>query len=69
MDVVCALLPLFFIVKINRPLREKVNLFILMALGLLACACGLAKTALVKGIGLGRVQRFHLDVSSVSCPN
>lgn len=49
-DVVCALLPLLFITKINRPLRERVILFLLMALGLLACACGLVKTALVKGI-------------------
>jgi hypothetical protein len=49
-DVACALLPLFFIVRINRPVREKVVLFLLMALGLLACACGLVKTALVRGI-------------------
>ncbi|KAE9985965.1 hypothetical protein BLS_002987 [Venturia inaequalis] len=49
-DVACALLPLLFITKINRPLREKVILFLLMALGLLACACGLVKTVLVRGV-------------------
>ncbi|TID22327.1 hypothetical protein E6O75_ATG11121 [Venturia nashicola] len=49
-DIVCALLPLFFIVKINRPIRERVVLFLLMAMGLLACACGLIKTFLVKGV-------------------
>lgn len=49
-DLACALLPLFFIVKIRRPLREKVVLFLLMAMGLLACACGIVKTALLRGI-------------------
>ena len=46
----CASLPLLFIRKINRPLREKVVLAVLMALGLVASACGVAKLALIKPI-------------------
>jgi hypothetical protein len=44
----CACLPFIFIRKINRPLREKVVLALLMALGLLATACGIAKLVLLK---------------------
>jgi hypothetical protein len=44
----CACLPLIFISKINRPLREKVVLAVLMALGLLAAGCGIAKLVLIK---------------------
>jgi hypothetical protein len=46
-DFVCALLPITFIRVISRPLRERVVLGILMALGLLAGAAGLVKLTLV----------------------
>lgn len=48
-DVICALLPIVFIRKINRPLRERCVLALLMALGLVAAACGLMKMILLKG--------------------
>jgi hypothetical protein len=49
-DFACALLPLVFIHKINRPMREKAVLAGLMALGLLASVCGI-----VKVVGLNKV--------------
>ncbi|QDS78057.1 hypothetical protein FKW77_003374 [Venturia effusa] len=48
-DIACALLPLLFILKIDRPLRERLTLSLLMAMGLFACACGIVKTCLVRG--------------------
>jgi hypothetical protein len=42
-DLVCALLPLSFINKIHRPLREKVVLVLLMGSGLFASACAIIK--------------------------
>ncbi|KAF2399305.1 hypothetical protein EJ06DRAFT_522802 [Trichodelitschia bisporula] len=47
-DLVCAFLPLFFIRQLNRPLREKIVLALLMALGLLAAACSIVKAVLLK---------------------
>jgi hypothetical protein len=47
-DVAFALLPLAFIFKLNRPVREKVVLGVLMGLGLIASACSIAKLAVVK---------------------
>jgi hypothetical protein len=49
-DVACASLPLIFIRKINRPIREKLVLALLMALGLFASACGMAKLALLQDL-------------------
>jgi hypothetical protein len=42
------MLPLHFIRQLNRPFQEKVVLFILLALGLLASGCGIAKVVLLK---------------------
>jgi hypothetical protein len=47
-DFACALLPLAFIRKINRPLRERVVLAVLMGLGLFVGACGVAKMVMMK---------------------
>jgi len=49
-DVATALLPIVFICQINKPLREKVVLSILMGAGLIACACGLVKPFLLKQV-------------------
>ncbi|KAF2395898.1 hypothetical protein EJ06DRAFT_534584 [Trichodelitschia bisporula] len=53
-DIACALLPLLFIRKINRPLRERILLGILLSLGLFASACGLAKVIIVDRIHKSR---------------
>jgi hypothetical protein len=47
-DVICALLPIAFIWRIKRPLRERIVLVLLMALGLLAAFCGLMKMVNLK---------------------
>ena len=47
-DLLCALLPLTFIYKINRPIRERLVLAVLMGLGIIATGCGIAKLASVK---------------------
>ncbi|KAF1814613.1 hypothetical protein P152DRAFT_456888 [Eremomyces bilateralis CBS 781.70] len=47
-DFICALLPLAFIWKINRPLREKVVLALLLGLGLIAGVCGVVKLAMLR---------------------
>ncbi|KAF1807906.1 hypothetical protein P152DRAFT_485875 [Eremomyces bilateralis CBS 781.70] len=49
-DFACALLPIAFVRKIHRPFREKVVICVLMALGLLASACGLVRLTLLKSI-------------------
>jgi len=46
-DFVCALLPIFFIRHINRPLREKVVLSVLLAAGLVAAVAGVVKLCLL----------------------
>jgi hypothetical protein len=63
-DFVCALLPLAFIRKINRPLREKIILAFLMALGLFASACGIVKIALLKNMQYSNDPTF--DAASIS---
>jgi hypothetical protein len=47
-DVVLSLLPLTFIVRLNRPLRDKIVIVCLMGLGLFASATAIVKMALVK---------------------
>jgi hypothetical protein len=47
-DVICALLPIVFIHRIQRPVREKATLAFLMGLGLLAAICGLMKMVLLR---------------------
>jgi len=47
-DLICAFLPLHFILQLSRPFREKAVLSVLMALGLLASGCGIAKTIVLK---------------------
>jgi hypothetical protein len=49
-DVICALLPIAFIRKINRPLQEKVLLASLMGLGWFAFVCGLLKVVFLKSV-------------------
>jgi hypothetical protein len=49
-DVATALLPLVFIRQINKPMREKVVLSLLMGMGLVACACGLVKPFLLRKV-------------------
>jgi hypothetical protein len=49
-DIATALLPIVFIRQINKPLREKVVLSLLMAMGLVACGCGLVKPFLLKQV-------------------
>lgn len=50
-DIIFALLPISFIRKMQRPLREKLVLSALMALGLFAAAASVVKTTLVKHYG------------------
>ncbi|KAF2395826.1 hypothetical protein EJ06DRAFT_255265 [Trichodelitschia bisporula] len=45
-DFICALLPIVIIRQLNRPLRERVVMGILMAMGLFASACGIMKAIL-----------------------
>jgi hypothetical protein len=47
-DVICALLPIAFIYRLDRPTRERVALALLLALGLLAALCGLVKMIRLK---------------------
>jgi hypothetical protein len=47
-DVIFSLLPLTFIVRIQRPLREKIALSCIMGLGLIASFGSIFKTTLVK---------------------
>jgi len=51
-DVIFSLLPLKFIVHIQRPLREKIALSFVMCLGLLATVASIVKTTLVKDYGV-----------------
>jgi hypothetical protein len=49
-DILLALLPILFIYKIQRPLREKVIIVILMSLGLLASGAAIAKVIILARI-------------------
>ena len=51
-DVIFSLLPLTFIVRIHRPLREKIALSCVMCLGLLASTASIIKTTRVKDYGV-----------------
>ncbi|KAF2465221.1 uncharacterized protein BDR25DRAFT_91667 [Lindgomyces ingoldianus] len=51
-DLTFAVLPITFIRKMNRPLREKLVLSILMGLGVFAAAASIVKTTLVKNYGI-----------------
>ncbi|KAF2672477.1 hypothetical protein BT63DRAFT_196820 [Microthyrium microscopicum] len=57
-DVICALLPVLFIRKINRPLRERIVLIVLMALGLVASGCGIASRIVLGKIFSSRDPAF-----------
>ncbi|KAF2667589.1 hypothetical protein BT63DRAFT_480534 [Microthyrium microscopicum] len=46
-NVTTAILPLICVTKIQRPLREKIIITLLMVLGLVASACGVVKAVLV----------------------
>lgn len=46
-DFACALLPVAFIYKVKRPLREKIILAAVMGLGIVASVCGLVKIFLL----------------------
>lgn len=47
-DVICALLPIAFVRRLERPTRERVALAVLMGLGLVAALCGLVKMVRLK---------------------
>lgn len=51
-DLIFAILPITFIWKINRPLRERIVLALLMGLGLFAAITSMVKTTLVKFYGV-----------------
>ncbi|KAF2183595.1 hypothetical protein K469DRAFT_739715 [Zopfia rhizophila CBS 207.26] len=51
-DIIFALLPIFFIRKINRPVREKIVLYILMGMGLFATATSSIKISVVNHYGM-----------------
>lgn len=51
-DVILSLLPITFIVNIQRPLREKLALSFVMGLGILASSASIVKTTLVKNYGI-----------------
>jgi hypothetical protein len=51
-DVILSLSPIFFIINIQRPLREKFALGFVMSLGLVASGASIAKTTLVKTYGI-----------------
>lgn len=51
-DFTLSLLPLTFIVHIQRPWREKVALACVMGLGVIASSASIAKTTLVKNYGI-----------------
>ena len=50
-DIILSLLPLEFIIRLQRPVREKALLFILMALGILASAASIEKMIQVQKYG------------------
>lgn len=51
-DLVLSLMPIAFIVRIQRPLREKIAIGCLMGLGVLASIASITKTTLVKYYGV-----------------
>lgn len=51
-DLIFAVLPITFIWKIHRPLREKLILALLMGLGLFAAVTSIIKTTLVRTYGI-----------------
>jgi hypothetical protein len=53
-DILFALLPLTFIYKIQRPLREKIVLAILMSLGLVASGAATAKVVILSRLPTSR---------------
>lgn len=53
-DIIFTLVPLTFIIQIKRPLREKIVVSLLMALGILASASSIVKLTLAKKYGRNR---------------
>jgi hypothetical protein len=51
-DFILSLMPLTFIIHIQRPTREKVALACIMGLGIIASIASIAKTTLVKNYGI-----------------
>ncbi len=51
-DVILSLIPLTFIVQLQRPLREKIAISFIMGLGLIASCASIYKTTLVKNYGV-----------------
>ncbi|KAH8880573.1 hypothetical protein GQ53DRAFT_669582, partial [Thozetella sp. PMI_491] len=51
-DVLLSLIPLTFIVRIQRPLREKIAVGIIMGLGIVASISSIYKTTLAKNYGV-----------------
>jgi hypothetical protein len=50
-DVICALIPLTFLRKMSRPVRDRIVIGILLALGLVASAASIAKTVVIQHFG------------------
>ncbi|KAM7221277.1 hypothetical protein V8F06_003452 [Rhypophila decipiens] len=50
-DILLSLSPVIFLFKLNRPLRERLFVCGLMAMGLLASGASIAKTVIVQGYG------------------
>lgn len=51
-DVILSLIPLTFIVQLQRPMREKLAIAFIMALGLVASCASIYKATLVKNYGV-----------------
>jgi hypothetical protein len=62
-DIVLALLPLTFLVRLHRPLRERILLAILMATGLFAGVASLRKTLIVLRYGNPAEDIMDLNVA------
>jgi len=61
-DIILSLVPLAFIVKLQRPLPEKVLLALLMAVGMMASIASIRKTIIVADFG-----RKDIDTFAVTC--
>ena len=51
-DVILSLIPLTFIVRIQRPLRERIAVAVIMGLGIIASISSIYKTTLAKNYGI-----------------
>ncbi|KAF2180004.1 hypothetical protein K469DRAFT_593422 [Zopfia rhizophila CBS 207.26] len=67
-DIVFSLIPISFLTKIHRPLREKIIIGILMALGLVASGASIAKTVAVGQFGISKDNMYNsVQIGMWSC--